>query len=561
MERTARVLSHLRPASTSSPASSPTAAGSPLKLLSDEQVAQFVRDGYLILHISEVPAEVHRRIYDHAFVNQGGSVFNKGQHSSLEEMGDRAQLSPEEREQYASDFFGGVVNSPTLLGAMSSLLGPDFCGFTRDMQGGGAGGSASLPNALVSSTGDNQHHKDGTSQPVREHRFRSVGYWYYPHAVSIEMGPTCVVNRSHLWGLDQSTFPHSEERLDRALVPPKPLEDWGDALMGWNGFALSMHSDSPIDPRTGRPASGEVAAAERDARVSAGIGMLGDPKAVREGEVKLTVPAGSIVVKHNDIFHRVARSGVDGISNEGVPWRPMFSGVFFRGSEPTAAACATSAPAIVLPEGGDEAETSVWGANLSWLTGGRTQLPPTSTAAVVAALRETLSASDSEVQRVGAATQLGAICRADGGDDIGNTAAAAALEALLHAITSEREATQRAAAYGCSVGGGVRLTLALCEVICTQLERDEAPMAPPAFSARSFGPTGLGTSPQYCFHVVTSACFALGESISHISDGVGSTVLDALEAVIRTARHGIKARLTALPELEVDAVESEKNNG
>ena len=31
-----------------------------------------------------------------------------------------------------------------------------------------------------------------------------------------------------------------------------------DALMGWNGFALSMHMDSPIDPATGRPASGEV---------------------------------------------------------------------------------------------------------------------------------------------------------------------------------------------------------------------------------------------------------------------------------------------------------------
>ena len=28
--------------------------------------------------------------------------------------------------------------------------------------------------------------------------------------------------------------------------------------MGWNGFALSMHMDSPIDPATGRPASGEV---------------------------------------------------------------------------------------------------------------------------------------------------------------------------------------------------------------------------------------------------------------------------------------------------------------
>ena len=32
------------------------------------------------------------------------------------------------------------------------------------------------------------------------------------------------------------------------------------------------------------------------------------------------VPAGTVVIKHNDLWHRVSRSGVDGRSNEGVPW-------------------------------------------------------------------------------------------------------------------------------------------------------------------------------------------------------------------------------------------------
>ena len=71
----------------------------------------------------------------------------------------------------------------------------------------------SLPGALVSTTGDNQMHKDGTSLPVREHRFRSVGYWYYSCDVEVEMGPTCIVPASQYWAVDRDTFPHSEERL------------------------------------------------------------------------------------------------------------------------------------------------------------------------------------------------------------------------------------------------------------------------------------------------------------------------------------------------------------
>jgi hypothetical protein len=90
-----------------------------------------------------------------------------------------------------------------------------------------------------------------------------------------------------------------------ALLPPKSLDDWRAALMGWNGFALSMHSAAPLDPATGRPASGEVAAADRDLRVQAGLQMLGDP--TNALDKKLTVPAGSVVIKHNDLWHRVSR--------------------------------------------------------------------------------------------------------------------------------------------------------------------------------------------------------------------------------------------------------------
>ncbi len=99
--------------------------------------------------------------------------------------------------------------------------------------------------------------------------------------------PACVINGSQYWAVDRDTFPHSEERLDMALLPPKSLDEWRAALMGWNGFALSMHSAAPLDPATGRPASGEVGAAQRDLRIADGLQMLGDP--INAVDKKLTV--------------------------------------------------------------------------------------------------------------------------------------------------------------------------------------------------------------------------------------------------------------------------------
>ena len=251
--RCRRILGHLAPPRASLPSqpepatTAASAAAAPadpaisarhppaaaMKTLSREQVAAFVREGYVVLSIDEVDPDAHARIYEHARVNQGGSVFNGGQNQKEynRSAGSLGELTEQQKQLFCEDYLR-VAESPTILGAMHSLLGPDFCGFSNHLQGGGgepgAAGGLRLPNSLVSSTGDNQHHKDGTGLAVREHRFRSVGYWYYPHDVDVVMGPTCVVPKSHFWAVDRNTFPHSEERLDRALLPPKPIEAWRD---------------------------------------------------------------------------------------------------------------------------------------------------------------------------------------------------------------------------------------------------------------------------------------------------------------------------------------------
>ena len=210
---------------------------------------------------------------------------------------------------------------------------------------------ASVPSALVATTGDNQHHKDGTGllcehRPQRWLLVSRVGFllslrcfpctkwiiadkygaddvapcdlllrcgagttrtklllrWGQVRATLRALGtaidsclfpqdlpnaenavcvcvracaPACIINGSQYWAVDRDTFPHSEERLDMALLPPKSLDEWRAALMGWNGFALSMHSAAPLDPATGRPASGEYRQ-RRDLRIQAGLQMLGD---------------------------------------------------------------------------------------------------------------------------------------------------------------------------------------------------------------------------------------------------------------------------------------------
>ena len=171
-----------------------------LRPLSQSQIEQFCRDGHLILHISEVPDEVHARIYEHARIHQKGSVFTTGQRPDEARVAEELlpELTQEQRTIYRQDF-AAVVGGPTILGAMHSLLGSDFIGTVDELQGGpppprakeeqhsarqdpkydqSAEGAPRLPSALVATTGDNQHHKDGTGLPVREHRFRSVGYWY-----------------------------------------------------------------------------------------------------------------------------------------------------------------------------------------------------------------------------------------------------------------------------------------------------------------------------------------------------------------------------------------------
>ena len=288
------------------------------------------------------------------------------------------------------------------------------------------------------------------------------------------MGPTCIVPRSQYWAVDRDTFPHFAMRLDEACIPPKSLSEWHASLMEWSGFALSLHGK--VDPETGLQPSGYLPIEARDERITKGLQLLGDPAAV---DKPVVVPGGSVLIMHPDIFHRVSRSGHDGLANHDVPVRFMMGGGFSRGSEPT---CSNieSGRGTRGTRGTEEEEAFavdksaqiVWEANSEFIRGGRDASWGSDASCPSFREAAAFADSDSDRERTSNAYRLGWMCKTMQPEH--NTArnhGADALETLTVALApGSSEAVQRAAMFGLSVGGQPA-ALRLVTLITEQLER------------------------------------------------------------------------------------------
>jgi hypothetical protein len=81
------------------------------KLLTDEQLKSFIVDGFLTLRLTELGSDFHQQMYE-----QSKDAFGR-----LNSEGRDARLVYGELPQMAD-----VITSPTLRGALSSVLGPDY---------------------------------------------------------------------------------------------------------------------------------------------------------------------------------------------------------------------------------------------------------------------------------------------------------------------------------------------------------------------------------------------------------------------------------------------------
>jgi hypothetical protein len=148
-------------------ANSPDDSTAPLPLFDDDTMAAFVAQGFVRFEPG-LPSDFHEFIH-----RQTRTAFANGNPGN--------NILPVVPELQA------VFDEPRIRGALTSILGPDY---------------AMHPHRhchLNLSGSDGQKlHKDAFS--VRFHRIQEALVFYYPHDVTVEMGPTAIVPGSHYHG-------------------------------------------------------------------------------------------------------------------------------------------------------------------------------------------------------------------------------------------------------------------------------------------------------------------------------------------------------------------------
>jgi len=138
-------------------------------LLNDEQMKEFIVNGFVKLKTT-LPAEVHQRIYERT-----EEVFEKDGNPGN-------NILPRVPE------LGEVFTDPVIVGALSSVLGPDY-----------AMHSHRHPHINRGPNEGGGWHKDSYwgFRKVRSHRTRWAMIFYYPQDTPLENGPTGVMPGTH----------------------------------------------------------------------------------------------------------------------------------------------------------------------------------------------------------------------------------------------------------------------------------------------------------------------------------------------------------------------------
>ncbi len=369
-----------------------------VELLSDLQVQHFIMDGQLTLALDELGDDFHAKVYHMANERRPSGAFSDDINAQMPEL--RA-----------------VLESPTVRGALQGILGhgcirhPHTAAYVQDVEYV----SQESPSNL-----EQGWHRDSYwgVQRVRHHRPRWLICMYYPATVSLDMGPTAIAPGSQYYSL-------AGDGDGSARPPPQPIRH-----------------DELDDPERIMQRDDLVA---RDRLLRAAIESL-DP-ALTESPV--VVKAGSFCCFHYDLYHRRLRR----LSTHGrtAPPRVMFKFLFTSGRHRTA-------PSWAHIMGGDPewrngqgrpSRHVLWQSIWTSMLGSTTADPARADERIVAeqsttSTTEVLLGSEDEVERMGAAYQLGQAGHA------GNTEA---VLALTDALQWGHDRAQRAAMHGLAVAG------------------------------------------------------------------------------------------------------------
>ena len=324
-----------------------------MNLLTDEQMARFLTDGYVVLQPAELSEAYHERMFGAvaSLYDEGQRLGSKTLH--LEHYGDNLLARLPE--------FAQLLECPTVVGGLTSVLGEGYALHPHHY-------------AHTSMPADQGFHQDGNLPwnergHYRSHRPVWAMLFYYPQAVTEASGPTEVLPGTQYWTRD---FEQDE---------------------GWRTFdALDL---SFFTEKVG----GADDLAFRDERLAQSVAQFGIDGIRRE---RLPLAAGSVVLAHYDLFHRGTRHQPDFRGR-----RYMVKFYFFRTQEPRRASwrnVATLPPAV----DGHPATRPVVLANWAWLRGEEPKRP-----VPAGAVPHDWMVNQAEDARVGSAYALGVAARWD----------------------------------------------------------------------------------------------------------------------------------------------------
>ena len=374
--------------------------------LSDQGYLQFLSRGYVTLP-SSLDNDYHEARYQEAGVLHGRLRAMQTRRGNVEMVGDNllAQIPALTK----------MLDDPAVTGAVESILGPDYALHTHNF-------------VHLNTPADQGFHQDGNLPwnergHYRAHRPDWLLLFYYPQDVTMENGPTEVITETQYWTRDIEIE-----------------NDW--------------HRADAIDRNMPFRVLGSDDLAERDAALDRSILNLGISNLKREF---LTVPRGTIVLSHYDMFHRGSRRALDGA------YRFMYKFHFVRTKEPSKPAWRHESTLDLedVRESLKPVVRRVW----SWSCGEHDRKP-----LQLSVRREakTVLFHGQEDEKIWAAYQLA------------SEASGECIGVLASALEDPMESTRRAAAYGLRESGDAALS-----ALSTALTSESA-------STRRFAAFGLG---------------------------------------------------------------------
>jgi hypothetical protein len=193
MRRVGALSAHL--AATAAPAAGSVASElgeADPKLLTDAQIIQFIKSGFVILPLTELSPEFHAQC--------AASIMQPWDKHARNNNWVGNNIFP------ANPNLGAMLATPTVRGALTSVLGPEYAMHAH--------------RALhVSGNGDQGFHKDTPEGggPVKHMRPRWCMIMYYPAGSTLEMGPTCILPGGQYFSTDPDKWGQVAESMGAAL--------------------------------------------------------------------------------------------------------------------------------------------------------------------------------------------------------------------------------------------------------------------------------------------------------------------------------------------------------